>query len=284
MIRGSKSKREKLLLKLTNSLPDDLLKFVPKRWWYIGDICIVSIPNELLEYKIKIGTAFLEIEAGKARTILGKTGRTKENIRTPSFEYLAGDKNTETIHKELGCSFKIDAAKLTFSPGNHTERKRMLEVVSEGEFIIDMFSCVGNLSLPLAVHKNLKKLVTAEINPIAFNYLKQNIILNNLKKIVIPILGDNRSTLDNYLGIADRVISGFLESDKIQIQCAINLCKKGAILHYHEGIPLNDTEKTIQKIRDIARGVDREINVREIRRVKKYSPKVNHIVIDMKIN
>ena len=284
LIRGSKTKQEQLRSILADTIPVDLQVFIPKRWWYIGDICIISLTNKLLEYRTEIGAAFLEIEAGKARTILGKTGRTKGTIRSPSFEYLAGDENTETTHKELGCLFKIDAAKLTFSPGNHAERKRMINEGSEGEFIIDMFSCVGNLSLPLAVHKKPRQLITAEINPIAFNYLKQNIVLNNLEKIAIPILGDNRSSLDNYFGKADRVISGYLESDDLQIQCAINLCKKGGILHYHEGIPLNDTERTIQKLKDIANMMKKKIIISEIRRVKKYSPKVNHIVIDMKID
>lgn len=280
MIRGRDNKRKELINILSKSIPEELLLEIPHRWWYVGDICIVSIPVHLFEFKEIIGSAFLFLEQGKARTVLGRIGPTSGIIRTPSFEYLAGDKNTETIHKELGCYFKIDAAKLTFSPGNHGERERMMNIASEGETIIDMFSCVGNLSLPIAVYKSPKQLIAAEINPLAFDYLIENITLNKVQNRMKAILGDNRITLRDYYGKADRVISGFLESDDKQIQSAIRLCKKGAILHYHETMPISKKDRPINKLMKIASNENREIEKITKRKVKKYSPGIEHIVID----
>ena len=52
-----------------------------------------------------------------------------------------------------------DALKLTFSSGNHTERQRLINIVEEGEKIIDMFACVGNLSIPISVHHPESKVI-----------------------------------------------------------------------------------------------------------------------------
>ena len=286
MTRDTSQKRELLVELLVEKIPKELLIHIPHRWWFVGDILITSIPEQLLEYRNEVGQAFLELEPKRARTALGKTGPTQGITREPSFEYLAGDKNTETIHKELGCSFKLDAAKLTFSPGNHFERKRMLDVVKEGEFIVDMFSCVGNLSLPIAVHNSPKQIIAAEINPLAFKYLEKNIELNKVSRSMKAIMGDNRLVLKEFEGKADRVISGYLHSDEEQIRQAVRLCSENSIFHHHEAITTKK-EKQTETMMDIKRLIESEGRVckRMIhKRVKKYSPGVEHIVLDIEIN
>lgn len=274
--------RPQLVFLLQKIIPPNLVNLIPHRWWRIGDITIVSIPSELAEYKQAIGKALLAVER-RARTILGKTGPTKGVIRTPQFEYLAGDPNTETIHKELGCLFKLDAAKITFSPGNHGERTRLVNITKPGEIIIDLFACVGNLSLPLAVNNAPKRIIAAEINPLAFRYLTENIRLNKVTRKVTALFGDNRIILKDFEGLADRVLSGFLESDEKQRRIAIRLCKKGGILHYHESTPSATKEKRERPIRRLqkhAKEEGREIRHIKKRTVKKYAPGVEHVVVD----
>ncbi|MBD3193149.1 MAG: class I SAM-dependent methyltransferase family protein [Candidatus Heimdallarchaeota archaeon] len=274
--------RAQLVSLLKKTIPPNFIDLVPHRWWRIGDITIVSIPSELEAYKQAIGKALLVVEQ-RARTILGKTGPTEGVIRKPQFEYLAGDPNTETIHKELGCRFKLDAAKITFSPGNHGERTRLVNITKPGEIIIDLFACVGNLSLPLAVNNAPKRIVAAEINPLAFRYLNENIRLNKVMEKMTALLGDNRIILKDYEGMADRVLSGFLESDEKQRRIAIRLCKKGGVLHYHESTPSATREKRERPIRRLqkhAKEEGREISHIKKRTVKKYAPGVEHVVID----
>jgi tRNA wybutosine-synthesizing protein 2 len=239
----------------------------------------------LLDYKEEIGEAFLNMEKS-IRVVLGKTGPTKGVTRKPDFTHLAGEKNTETIHKELGCLFKIDAAKLTFSPGNHGERKRLLEIVDTNEFIIDMFSCVGNLSLPLAVHKQPIMLLAVEINPLAHKYLEYNIKLNKVQDRMKSILGDNRIVLQDYYQQADRVLSGYLTSDFEQISLGVKLCKRGGILHFHAGVPNNKEilDNPLNKIKKIVEQENRTFVVHNKKRVKKYSPGIDHIVLDIQID
>lgn len=286
MARDKGPKRELLVELLKEKIPKDLLVHIPHRWWFIGDVLITSIPVQLLQYRNDVGGALLELEPKRARTVLGKIGPTKGITREPNFEYLAGDRNTETIHKELGCLFKIDAAKLTFSPGNHFERKRILNVVKSNEFIIDMFSCVGNLSLPIAVHNFPKQIIAAEINPVAFKYLEENIELNKVTNVMKAIEGDNREVLKNYEGKADRVISGYLHSDEEQIRQAVRLCNNNSVFHHHIAITTKK-EKQAETMIDIKRLIESEGRIcsRMIRkRVKKYAPGVEHIVLDIEIN
>ena len=286
MTRDVSQKRNLLVELLKDKIPKDLHPTIPHRWWFVGDVLILTVPKQLLEFKTEIGEAFLQLEPKRARVVLGKTGPTLGITRLPSFEHLAGDENTETIHKELGCLFKLDAAKLTFSPGNHFERKRMMDKAKKNEFIIDMFSCVGNLSLPIAVHKSPVQIIAAEINPLAFKYLKENIELNKVADQVEVVLGDNRVTLKKYEGKADRVISGYLHSDNDQIRQAIRLCNESSTFHYHVAITTKKEEQA-KAMMDIKRLIEAEGRVcsRMIRkRVKKYSPGVDHIVFDIEIN
>ncbi|MGZ7159278.1 MAG: class I SAM-dependent methyltransferase family protein, partial [Methanobacterium sp.] len=52
-----------------------------------------------------------------------KLGRINGPKREPDVEILVGD-NTETIHRENHCFYKLDVSKIMWSKGNTTERQR----------------------------------------------------------------------------------------------------------------------------------------------------------------
>ncbi|MFW9922976.1 MAG: class I SAM-dependent methyltransferase family protein [Candidatus Thorarchaeota archaeon] len=276
-----KNKKQEILNRVKKEIPADLLKYIPNRWWFIGDILVTSIPEQLFAYKEIIGEAFLFVENKRSRTVLGKIGPTVDIIRSPAFEIIAGEKNTETVHKELNTLFKIDAAKLTFSPGNHGEKERLLCQINENEIIIDMFACVGNLSLPIAVNKSPKQIIASEINPIAYHYLVENIKLNKVENKMIALLGDNREILIPYFGQADRVLSGFFNSDENQNRIAIKLCKKQGIIHFHRAISNLEINDMKEKLLKLIKEEKRIVETFTYKRVKKYSPGINHIVFDV---
>jgi tRNA wybutosine-synthesizing protein 2 len=277
--------RKLLIKQLKGKIPTKLEDKIPHRWYRIGAITIVTIPDDLKTYKKILGQELLTLEKKWSRTILGKMGPTTGQYRIPSFEVLAGKPKTVTIHKELGTKFKIDVTKLTFSPGNHGERTRLTRIIPEGEFIIDMFCCIGNLSLPVAVNNNPKQVIGTEINPVAYEYLQENIRLNGLEDKMIALLGDNRRILGPYLGKADRVLMGFLEADEEQRRLGIKLCKEGGVIHYHEAVPSKEEIRLrpIKRLEQAAKMEDKKITVLNRRRVKKYSPGIEHIVVDVRI-
>jgi len=209
-----------------------------------------------------------------------KLGRINGHKREPDVEILVGD-NTETIHRENHCLFKLDVARVMWSKGNTTERQRIGSIVNDGEIIVDMFAGIGYFSIPIAVHSKPKKIYSIEINPVSYSYLKENIVLNKAESIIKPIFGDCRKVAPK--GIADRVLMGYIGNTHEFLGTAMETVKPGGIIHYHESVPdILKFERPLQRIVDAAKS--HELKILKKRIIKKYSPGVYHVVIDAKIN
>ncbi len=203
-------------------------------------------------------------------------------MREPTIKILAGENNTETIHKENGCYFKLDLSKVMWAKGNNNERLRISKLVKKGETVTDMFSGIGYFTIPIAVHSKAEKINAIEINPNSHHYLLENIKLNNINKNRInPILGDCNIETPKYK--ADRIIMGYVKTTHHYLNSAINGLKNNGILHYHETVPEKLIEtRPLENIKKAAE--NREVELINIQKVKKYSPGVWHVVIDAKIN
>ena len=199
--------------------------------------------------------------------------------REPVYKILYGNE-TETIHKENGCLFKLDLAKVMWSKGNNNERLRIAKLVGDDETVIDMFAGIGYFSIPIGVHSNAKEVISIEINPNSYKFLCDNIKLNKLNNVV-PILGDCMVETPKFK--ADRIIMGYVKTTHHYLKVAIDSLNEGGILHYHETVPekLMDT-RPAERI--IAQAGGREVELLKINKIKKYAPGVEHVVIDAKIN
>jgi tRNA wybutosine-synthesizing protein 2 len=265
-------------------LPAEIFSLLPKRWKRVGEVGILSLNPELLPWKKEIGETYLKF-LPELKTIAHKVGITTTTTRQPDNEVLAGDTNTVTLHKELGCKFWIDALKLTFSNGNHAERQRMMKICQKPEQIVDMFACVGNLSLPIVVHNSTVKIIGIEINPEAFEFLKKNIQTNQVKDQYQAVLGDNRKvTPKNW---ADRVIMGYFTSDSTQFTAALASLhqEQGGIIHAH-GLSSSrnptDWQPQIQAIiEESFPHLAIKTNHKKI--IKTVAPGINHYVNDLEI-
>ena len=199
--------------------------------------------------------------------------------REPVYKILHGNE-TETIHKENGCLFKLDLAKVMWSKGNNNERLRIAKLVGDNETVIDMFAGIGYFSIPIGVHSNAKEVIAIEINPNSFGFLCDNIKLNKLNNVV-PILGDCMVETPKFK--ADRIVMGYVKTTHHYLKVAIDSLNEGGILHYHETVPekLMNT-RPIGRI--IAQAGDRDVELLKINKIKKYAPGVEHVVVDVRIN
>lgn len=252
---------------------------VPTGWQILGDIIIVSIPEILEDKKTRIAKALLSMYP-RCRTVVRDFG-IEGQFRQPKRELLLGSE-TETVHKEHGCYFKQDVTKVMYSKGNLEERKRMSRL-GEGEVIVDMFAGIGYFSIPMAVHSRPKKIIGIEINPESFAYLKENIRLNKVEKIFLPICGDCSKVAPE--GTADRVLMGYVGTTHHYLGPAIKALKKsGGILHYHETVPESLARTRPQeRIEKAACALGKKAEILETHRIKKYSPGVLHVVVDARI-
>lgn len=198
--------------------------------------------------------------------------------REPVYRILHGNE-TETVNKENGCLFKLDLARVMWSKGNNNERLRIAKLVTDGETVIDMFAGIGYFSIPIGVHSNAKQVYAIEINPDSYHYLCENIKLNKLSNIT-PILGD--CMVETPKLKADRIVMGYVKTTHHYLKAAIGSLNEGGILHYHETVPEKLIEtRPIERIR--AQAGDRKVELLKINKIKKYSPGVEHVVIDARV-
>ncbi|MBU4534702.1 MAG: class I SAM-dependent methyltransferase family protein [Euryarchaeota archaeon] len=239
------------------------------KWKQIGHVVVVNEDLDDVSNFLKIPGVNTVVKVGN---INGKT-------RKPDVKLLHGNQ-TETIHKENKCFFKLDVSRVMWSKGNTVERMRIARLVEEGEIVVDMFAGIGYFSVPVAVHSNLKKLYSIEINPEAFYYLNENIILNKIESKVETFLGDSMD-MAPYLS-ADRVLMGYIGNTQDYLKPAMDCVKGGGVIHYHETVPEKIMSKRpIERIEKAAG--ERNVGIIRQRIIKKYSPGVVHVVVDAKI-
>ena len=263
--------------RLKNSIPDHELCYVPSGWQIIGEIIVISIPEEISSRGYLIAKTLLEMYP-RCRCVVRDHGITGQ-FREPMREILIGS-DTETLQKEHECLFKLDVTKIMYSKGNLSERRRMSKY-GKDEIVVDMFAGIGYFSIPMAVHSTPRKIISIELNPLSHQYLCENIELNHVGEVIEPVNGDCACVTPK--GIADRVIMGYVGTTHEYLAQGIDAIRKeGGMLHYHETTPEERVfVRPIERIRTAAAKLGREIEIKECHRIKKYSPGVWHVVVDV---
>ena len=272
---------EKIQKSLTKELPKQLLDYLPQKWEKLGDIAIIKLPQQLKKYQHIIGETYASIL--HCKTVLNDLGAISGVYREPNIEILFGKEETETVHLENGIRFKLDPQKIMFSSGNMDERMRMATISNPNETVIDLFAGIGYFTLPIAVFSKPSCVIACEINPLAYKYLCQNIVLNHVSEIVTPLLGDNRGIAPE--NCANRVIMGYLEDTKEFLSVAFRCLKNGkGVIHYHEVVPIENTpDSTIEVVQETAETCSRNIKLLFSKHIKSYSPGRDHIVVDVEV-
>ena len=251
------------------------------KWKKIGDILIVDdkfsesddLGSIASKHKVKSIVRIEKIEGQK---------------REPTAILLYGDE-TETVHKENGCLFNLDLSKVMWAKGNNNERLRIANLVAKGETVVDMFAGIGYFSIPIGVHSDAKQICSIEINPNSHYFLKRNIELNGINEKanyerMIPILGDCAIEAPKYS--ADRVLMGYVKTTHHYLKPAMECVKDGGIIHYHETVPDKLIEiRPYERVKKAAFECgEREVEVLNIQKIKRYAPGVEHIVLDARIH
>ena len=264
---------------LGNRLTSEELQLLPAGFDRVGHVVIISLPPELMHRTPDIAHALLELK--NVHTVALREGAIAGRHREPRLKVIAGDPSTETVHREGGCWFKLDVARVMFSPGNLYERARLPKLVEPGEVIVDLFAGIGQFSIPIAKHAGPSRVYAIELNPVACGYLRENIRLNLVGHVVKPLLGDCSAVAPR--GVADRVVLGILHVTHQYLPLALEVLKpSGGVVHYHESVPSElRFKRPIKRILGAAAG--REVEILGKRVVKRYAPGVDHVVIDARV-
>jgi tRNA wybutosine-synthesizing protein 2 len=225
-----------------------------------------------------IGRLFQE-ELGVG-TVLSVAGPVEGESRRPQVRTLAGT-GTETLVREGGIVYHLDAARTMFAEGNKEERRRAGLLVRPGEMVADLFAGIGYFTLPAAKFGRPAQLHAVEQDPCPYGYLQRNLVANGVADRVRPHLGDCRK-VPLPPGGFDRVFLGLLPSSLPFVPRALELIRpEGGWLHAHlvVGAPRWEREATEAVVAAVERsgGSLQELRPRQ---VKPYGPSRVHAVVD----
>jgi len=260
---------------------DDEIEQAPSSWAVLGTVVLVDVSDS--PRPSEVGDALLALH-GAADTVLARGGISGAH-REPDVTVLAGEGDTETVHREHGTTYAMDLSEVMFSPGNKAERARMGEIVPDGEHVVDMFAGIGYFTLPMA--RAGAEVTAIERNPDSFAYLLENVRRNEVTDRVQPYRADCREVLvqvDSTTDVrADRVVMGYYEAHEY-LDSALGALDPGGVVHMHEATPESLVpDRPVERLREAAGERGRSVEVLDTHRVKGYSEGVAHVVVDARV-
>ena len=114
---------------------------------------------------------------------------------------------------------------------------------------MNMFAGVGCYSIAIAKHSEPLKVYSVDINPSAFQYLRENIRLNRSETVVVSLLGDAKTVIEKQLqNIADRVLMPLPEKAYEYLDVALLALKPaGGWVHYYSFEHAEKNEDPVKK-------------------------------------
>ncbi|MEM0364042.1 MAG: class I SAM-dependent methyltransferase family protein [Candidatus Nitrosocaldus sp.] len=283
---------------LRGILSEEEIKHLYSSFDVIGEIAIIKVPDELLEKRYEIGNAIMKSNK-HVRSVYMQVSPVKDAYRVREVECIAGVDDTLTIYKEHGCRFKVDVAKVYFSPRLSTERARIASLVRDGESIVNMFAGVCTFSIIIAKRHPRCTIYSIDINPDAVILCRENAKMNKVEDRVHVVLGDAKDIIAGMLmNKADRVLMPLPEKAKEYMQYALMAVKVGqeCFIHYFTHV-----RGSKDKVYDICReelygimqnygkdsadglGYTYTFNIAGMRIVREVGPRVYQVVADITV-
>ena len=246
----------------------------------VGDIAIVRTPGLKAKEKKKLGSALLE-EMTNVASVFEQEGPVEGEYRLRKLRHLAGKRRTLTVHRENGCTFKVDVAKCYFSPRLSTERLRVAEECRPGEEVLNMFAGVGPFSIPIA--KKGLPVTSCEVNSYACDLHRWNDTANRVDRLV-SVTNEDAQTLPKVLKTKfDRILMPHPSMADKFVPAALRLAGKRCVVHYYRHVLGRDEEEagdTLKKeIEELFPRKSRYI----ARRVREVGPRWMEMVADVRL-
>ena len=214
----------------------------------IGDIAIVRLGNFSAQEKRRVAGALLE-ELKNLRVVMEQKGGIEGEYRLRTLRHLAGEKRSMTVHRENGCSFRVDVAKCYFSPRLSTERLRVAEAVKPSERVLNMFAGVGPFSIPIARLKGAK-VMSCELNAYAARLHSENDSLNRVEELIEVVNRDASDLPRTTKRKFDRVLMPLPSEANRFLPAALGMAKKGATIHYYRHVLGENEDEATASLRE----------------------------------
>jgi tRNA (guanine37-N1)-methyltransferase len=242
--------RKRLQKHLSSVLSPEDLASIYNSYDIIGDIAIFRLPQASLKNAKDIARAIMTVHKN-VKTTLAQVSPVAGDFRLRHLLHVAGKNRTTTVHKESGCSFAVDVESCYFSPRLLHERIRIASLVQPNEVVVNMFAGVGCFSIIIAKHAQAEKVFSIDMNPVAVDFMEENIRRNRVYGKVVTLLGDAKTIIEARLQhCADRVLMPLPEKSFAYLPSALSALKpSGGWIHVHAFEHAIKTENLTEKIR-----------------------------------
>ncbi len=240
--------RKRLREKLSTTLPTEELKQVYDSFDIIGDIAIFKMSKGNTVMAETVANKIMSVH-GNVKTVFNQTSPIFGDFRVRTLRLSAGEDKTSTKHKEAGCIFAVDVEKCYFSPRLLHERLRVASLVKSGETVVNMFAGVGCFSIIIAKKVAQSKVFSIDVNPVAVQFMEENVRVNRVYNRVIPLRGDSKDLIIAQLqSKADRVLMPLPEKALDYLPYAVLALKKsGGWIHYYDFQHSVGSENPVEK-------------------------------------
>lgn len=266
---------------------------MPKSYDVIGckekSIAIVEIKEDEVNREKEIAE---RIMAGNKniKTVISKGSPRKGDFRIRDYKVIAGDRNTEVLHKEHGYSIFVDPTKAYFSSREGTERQWIAKQVNPKQTVMVMFAGVGPYAIAIAKGQpEVEKVIAVEINPEAVEYMKRNVRINKLSHKIKPILGDVKTGCVPWYGRCDHVVMPLPLSADDFLDVAVSCLNKdgdGIVHFYSHGNKADGDvfESAFKKVDERLKSLSIKYKIIDKRIVLPYAPGQFKVCIEFRID
>jgi tRNA (guanine37-N1)-methyltransferase len=260
-------------------VPAALRASLPSSFDVVGDIAVIKIPEAMRSHRETIGRAIIEWNP-KIRVVLADSGVQGE-LRIRKIERIAGERRTTTIHVEHGLHYHADLAQVYFSPRLASERKRIADLIKEGETIADPFAGVGPYSILIAKRRRPREVYASDANPIAVKLLRENVATNRTDHVTV-LEGEVRSILRG-LPPLDRVILDLPHSAMDYLPESLRALGDHGTVHLYAIHERADERNRLEAIDSTVRATGFRVTHLSVHHVRAYSPTKYHTAFDVTV-
>ncbi|CAG0916299.1 unnamed protein product [Notodromas monacha] len=278
---------------------------IPKRWEKHGDLALLPVTAFTSDIWDAYGSDLWEIicRVLRVRRIARRGPISSDDFRSPRVKILYGDlDDVWVLKKEAGIWYTWNILRSMFCPGNITEKDRLAKLDCSEKVVVDLFAGIGYFSLTFLLKTRVKFLHACEWNPAAVDALERNMKLNRIESSRFKIhRGDCREVCP--AGVAEIVNLGLIPSSEIGWEAAVKSVRRdcGGVIFVHGNVDVHSDEKdpllhpdyrkwsasVVEKFNEILKSFSHSeswsIKVIGLHRVKSYAPKVDHVVLDLKL-